>query len=135
MSFPTGKNCVIGSAGIEPFDQERLVMMSKDNGVRACRNPRCLGNYDFEDIARFAKKRFVEGFETVALLEQAKSEREREEIALVCLLDLEDDVIKDLRLDCRHADQCKATDCRDRLKKLIEQDLAAEKTNKKGPID
>ena len=53
-----------------------------------CQNPRCLGNYDFDQIAYFAKKRFVEGFNTVALLEQAGSEREKEEIALVCLLDV-----------------------------------------------
>ena len=101
-------------------------MMSQDNPVRACNNPRCMGDYDFEHIARFAKKRFVEGFDTIALLEQAKSQREKEEIALVCMLDVEDDVIKDLRLDCRHAGQCKATDCRDRLKRMIEADLAAQ---------
>lgn len=101
---------------------------SQGNAVTACRNPSCLGNYDFEQIARFAKKRFVEGVDTVALLEQARSVREKEEIALVCLLDVEDDVIYDLRLDCRHAGTCKATDCRDRLKKLIEHDLTAQGT-------
>jgi hypothetical protein len=106
-------------------------MMAERNIVRSCHNPICLGNYDFEDIARFARKRFIEGFDTVALLEQAKSTREKEEIALVCLLDVEDDVVKDLRLECRHAGKCKATDCRDRLKEIIEQDLAAQNTDKK----
>ena len=71
----------------------------------ACRNPRCLGNYDFEHIASFARKRFVEGCDTVTLLEQAKSESEKEEIALVCLLDVEENKIRDLRLSCRHADE------------------------------
>lgn len=110
-------------------------MMSKGNDVKACRNPRCMGNYDFENIARYAKKRFIDGFDTVALLEQAKTAREKEEIALVCMLDVDDNLVQDLRLDCRHADQCKATDCRDRLRKLIEQDLAARKTGKQGSID
>jgi hypothetical protein len=73
--------------------------------------------------------RFVEGCDTVALLAQARSEREKQEIALVCLLDVHDKVIADLRLDCRHANKCQATDCRDRLKKLIERDLAARKTD------
>ena len=90
----------------------------------ACYNAGCLGNYDFEQIAFFARKRFIEGYNTVALLEQAKSEREKEEIALVCLLDVEDDQIRDLRLSCRHAVQCKVMDCRDRLKKMIEEDSA-----------
>lgn len=111
------------------------MMVSEENAAKVCRNPSCLGNYDFEHIARFAKKRFIDGFGTVALLEQAQSQREKEEIALVCLLDVEDHVLKDLRLDCRHADQCKATDCRERLKKIIQQDLSAQYPDKQGLHD
>ena len=89
-----------------------------------CRNPGCLGNYDFDHIAYFARKRFVEGCNTVSLLEQAKSEQEKEEIALVCLLDVEDDQIQDLKLSCRYNGQCKVTSCRAKLKKMIEEELA-----------
>lgn len=99
-------------------------MMASADTVRTCMNPRCLGNYDFEHIAHYARKRFVEGFDTVALMKQANSQREKEEIALVCLLDVEEDVIRDLKLSCRHADACEVTDCRDRLRDLIERDLA-----------
>ena len=88
-----------------------------------CQNPRCLGNYDFGQIAYFAKKRYVEGYDTVALLEQARSEREKEEIALVCLLDLEDDKIRDLQLCCTHSHACEVIDCRDKLKEIIEDEL------------
>jgi hypothetical protein len=109
------------------------MMMSEARRTKTCRNPRCLGNYSFENIARYARQRFVEGLDTVTLLGQAKSQREKEEIALVCLLDVEDDLVQDLRLDCRHARQCQVTDCRDRLKKLIERDLAAQRAAKKRP--
>jgi hypothetical protein len=88
-----------------------------------CRNPGCLGNYDFDHIAFFAKKRFVDGFDTVSMLEHAKSEREKEEIALVCLLDVEDDQIRNLKLSCRYKDQCKVTTCREKLKEMIEHEL------------
>lgn len=91
--------------------------------MMTCRNPRCLGDYNFEEIAFFAKKRFVEGCNTVELMEAARSEREKEEIALVCLLDVEDDKIRDLRLCCRYAGECKVLDCRDRLKQMIEGEL------------
>ena len=91
----------------------------------ACQNPRCLGNYDFDRIAFFARKRFVEGCNTVTLLEQAESECEKEVIALVCLLDVEDNKIRDLQLSCKHADLCKVIDCRDKLKIMIEEDLAS----------
>lgn len=90
----------------------------------ACRVPGCLGNYDFDSIAFYARKRFVEGYDTVALLAQAPTERQKEEIALVAMLDIEDDVIQDLELCCRHAKNCKVTICREKLKNMIEEDLA-----------
>jgi hypothetical protein len=90
----------------------------------ACHNPGCLGNYDFEHISFFARKRFVDGCNTIELLEQAKSDCEKEEIALLSLLDVEDDTIRDLQLSCKFAGQCKVTNCRDKLKQMIEAELA-----------
>ena len=58
----------------------------------ACSTPGCLGNYDFDHIAYYARKRFVEGYDTVTLLEQARTEQEKEEIALVAMLDIEDNI-------------------------------------------
>jgi len=94
----------------------------------ACSTPGCLGNYDFEHIAFYARKRFVEGYDTVTLLNLATSDQEKEEIALVAMLDIEDNLIQDLELCCRYADTCKVTTCREKLKKLIETELA------KGPV-
>jgi hypothetical protein len=82
-----------------------------------------MGNYDFDKIAFFAKKRFVEGCNTIELMGAAESEREKEEIALVSLLDVEDDEIRDLQLSCKYAGQCKVMDCRDKLKKMIAEEL------------
>ena len=91
----------------------------------ACRTPGCLGNYDFEHIAHYARKRFIEGYDTVTLMNLAKSDREKEEIALVAMLDIEDNVIQDLSLECIYAAECKVTTCRQKLKKMIEEDLAS----------
>jgi len=99
-------------------------MMAGADTARTLFNPRCLGNYDFERIAYFARKRFVEGFDTVSLLQKARSQREKEEIALVCMLDVEEEFVRNLKLNCRHATECEVTDCRDRLKDLIERGLA-----------
>jgi len=85
----------------------------------------CLGDYKFSRIAEFAKKRYIDGISTVTLLSQATSEREREEIALVCLLDIEDTEVRNLKLTCKYANDCKIDFCRDVLRKLI-QDLAVE---------
>jgi hypothetical protein len=103
-------------------------MMTNAITERSYFNPRCLGNYDFEHIAHFARKRFVDGYDTISLLQQAHSQREKEEIALVCMLDVEDEFVRNLKLSCRHADACEVTDCRDRLKEMIERDLADQRS-------
>lgn len=90
----------------------------------SCQNPGCMGNYDFNHIAFFARKRYVEGISTIILLTNAINEREKEEIALVSLLDVEDDDIRDLRLCCQRAGQCKAINCRHKLKLMITKELA-----------
>ena len=56
-----------------------------------CRVPGCLGDYDFDEIVGFARKRFLEGCDTVSLLQQAETQCEKEEIALVSLLSVDDD--------------------------------------------
>lgn len=82
-------------------------------------NPTCLGNYDFKHIAFYTVKRFIEGDDTVVLLDQAVSGHEKEEVALVCMLDIENDAIRDIQLSCRYDGQCKVGDCRDRLRNEI----------------
>ena len=100
-----------------------LPIVGAQTASHQCDNQYCLGNYDFDEIARFATQRFVDGVQTMELLGRAQSQREQEEIALVAMLDVQDDVVQDMRLDCRHAGQCKTTNCRARLKILIEQQL------------
>ena len=90
-----------------------------------CQNRGCLGDYDFDHIAAFARKRFIEGIDTVSLMSQAGTDIEREEIALVCLLSVEDDVVRSIQLRCRHAETCHMTNCRDKLRNLINQELAS----------
>lgn len=86
-------------------------------------NPGCFGHYDFDHIADFARKRFIDGCSTISLLKNARSQTEREEIALVCMLDVEDKYVLTMDLECRYADECKITNCRDKLRQLIEAEL------------
>lgn len=91
-----------------------------------CRNPGCLGNYDFDQISHYAKKRFVDGCDTVSLISQAATDREKEEIALVCMLDIDDETVNDIQLNCQYKGTCKVTNCRAKLRAMIEAELAAE---------
>ncbi|MDH5516879.1 MAG: hypothetical protein OEY36_03540 [Gammaproteobacteria bacterium] len=86
-------------------------------------NPDCMGNYDFDNIADFAKKRFIDGYSTIELLLQAKTVREKEEIALVAMMDLDDATVEKLELSCQYAKQCQVTNCRTVIKQIIENNL------------
>ena len=104
-------------------------MDARAGGVQRLRsmvyhNPGCLGGYDFDRISSYARKRFIEGFDTVTLMSQAGSQREKEEVALVCLMSVDDDVIQTLELSCVHAGTCKITNCRALIKSLIAAQLA-----------
>lgn len=90
----------------------------------AYRHRGCLGEYDFDHIVGYARKRFIEGIDTVSLMSQAKSDTEKEEIALVCLLSVEDHIVRDIRLNCRYSDTCRMTNCREILRNMIEKELA-----------
>ena len=85
--------------------------------------PECMGNYDFDKIAFFAKKRFVEGCSTIELMAAAKTQREKEEIALVSLLHVAKKEIQDLQLTCKYASECKVMDCRERLIDMIAEEI------------
>ncbi len=85
--------------------------------------PKCMGQYDFKEVAAFARKRFVDGMDTISLLMQAKTVREKEQIMLVSLLDVGGDEVTDVQLSCRYADQCDINDCKKRLRHKLERDL------------
>jgi hypothetical protein len=85
--------------------------------------PGCIGNYNFAIVALFARIRFIEGCNTIDLMRNASTHREKEEIALVVMLDLNDKTVTDLKLDCKHAGTCEITICRNLLIKMINKGL------------
>lgn len=86
-------------------------------------HPRCIGHYNFDHIVQFAKMRYIDGCSTIKLLQQVQTDTEREEVALVCMLDIEDDVVTNIRLNCRYSRYCQVKNCRDRLRFLIGERL------------
>lgn len=83
----------------------------------------CMGNFNFENIAYYARKRFIEGVNTIELMQQTQSNRRRQEIALVAMMDIDDTTINNLHLSCQYKEQCKVTTCREIIKEIIEKNL------------
>ena len=92
-------------------------------------HPDCMGNYDFDNIALFARKRFIEGRSLLELFQKAKSNRRRQEITLVSQLGIENNSVEDLELSCQYKEQCKVTTCRVVLKQMIENILPPDQTS------
>ena len=89
-----------------------------------CKHLGCMRKYDFDRIAFYARKRYVEGISTIVLLSNAKTECEKALIVLASLLDLDDDRIRELKPYCSAQCQRLMFDLRDQLKSMIEQECA-----------
>ena len=86
-------------------------------------NPFCLGNYNFDNIALYARKRFIEGCNSIDLIKKAKSNKERQEILLVEMMDIDESTVDNLQLSCQYTEQCKVTSCRKIIKEIIEKEI------------
>jgi len=87
-----------------------------------CQNPGCIRKFDFDHIAFYARKRYVEGVSTIVLMCNAKTETERTLIILASLLDLDDDNIRQLHPYCSPECQQLMFELRDRLKLMLDQE-------------
>ena len=87
-----------------------------------CQNPDCIRQYDFDHIAFYARKRYVEGVSTIVLMCNAKTESEKVLIVLASLPDLDDDNIRQLKPYCSAECQRLMFDLRDRLKLMMKQE-------------
>ena len=94
-----------------------------------CHDPGCIRQFDFEHIAHYARKRYVEGISTIVLLTNARTETEKSLIALASLLDLDDDKIRELKPYCSGKCQQMMFDLRDRLRLMIEQECARQQAH------
>ena len=86
-------------------------------------NSDCMGNFNFDNIAYYARKRFIEGYNTIELMQKTPSHRRRQEIALVAMMDIDDTTVSNLALSCQYKEQCKVTTCREIIKEIIEDNL------------
>jgi hypothetical protein len=87
-----------------------------------CQNPGCIRNYDFDHIAFYARKRYVEGVSTIVLMCNAKTESEKILIVLASLLDMDDENIRQLKPYCSPECQRQMFDLRDRLRLMMKRE-------------
>jgi hypothetical protein len=88
-----------------------------------CYSPGCAKKYDFDHIAYYARKRYVDGVSTIALLCNAQTDDEKVLIVLASLPDFDDEGIRELRHYCSPECQCEMFRLRERLREMIKREL------------
>jgi hypothetical protein len=86
-----------------------------------CRNPGCMKQTDYDRVAYYARKRYLDGVATIVLLCEARTEDDKRMIVLASLLDVDDDKLHDLMPGCGPRCRCQMREMRARLRFMIHQ--------------
>jgi len=96
---------------------------SREVVVMPCQKTGCLRQCSYEQLAYYARKRYVDGIGTIELLRNARSDEDKSLIALASMLDLDDDRIRELKPYCSRECQSLMFEMRDRLRAMVEDSL------------
>ena len=78
------------------------------------------GEYDIMELLRIVKKKFVNGFSTIELLKEAQNDEEKDKVAIVALLDLDDGTVMHMLSDKKNGNEdFDILSCRNWLKKML----------------
>ena len=87
-----------------------------------CRNPGCISQCDYQSVAYYARRRYLEGIATVVLLREARNKDEKRMIVMASLLDVDDDTMRELMKGCDRGCLCRMLDMRTRLRFMLHQE-------------
>lgn len=93
---------------------------------------KCFCKYDADELRDIGYKKFVQKIPTVELLKKAGTDRERELVSVVAMLDLGGEVAEIMIREKRSAVSCDVPNCRDTLKRKLFKLLRIEAGGKGG---
>ena len=80
----------------------------------------CFGKYYILEFLPIVQKKFVDGFSTVELLKEAQNDEEKDKVAIVALLDLDDGTVMHMLSDKKNGNEdFDILSCRNWLKKML----------------
>ena len=89
-----------------------------------CQRPtRCFCKYEVEELEELGRKKFIERFPTVKLMQSASTQRDKDLICVISMLDI-DDSIAEIMIREHMADAtCDVLACRENLKRRLHHRL------------
>ncbi len=97
----------------------------------------CFAKYDIRELLPIVRKKFVDGFSTVELLKEAQNDEEKDKVAIVALLDLNDGTVMRMLSDNKNGNEdFHILSCRNWLMKTLRQMAMNQKnrTEKRLPL-
>lgn len=92
--------------------------------IEECGCPsKCFCKYDVHELLEIARKKRIHGIPTVHLINQAASDREKELICVVALLDLNDVVVEIMINEHMSSESCDVLACRQGLRRKLDETL------------
>jgi hypothetical protein len=79
----------------------------------------CFCRYDVRDLLNLARAKFLQKITTVELMRNAHTDDERSRVAIVSLLDLDDQQVLSSLKDRTEGPNCHILSCRDMLRKQL----------------
>lgn len=80
----------------------------------------CFCRYRVDELAAFAKTKFIEHRSTIDMMENAGSDKERAEVAIISLFDVDDATLREVMEGKLEDVDCNVVSCRRMLKRQIE---------------
>jgi len=83
----------------------------------------CFCNYDLDELIELGYKKYVKNIPTVELMKEATSEKEKDEICVISMLDVDDDKLEEVMSDMLEDEKCNVLSCRKLLRRQIRKKL------------
>jgi len=80
----------------------------------------CFCRYRVDELAALAKTKFIEHHSTIEMMENAGSDKERAEVAIISLFDVDDAILREVMEGKLEDEDCNVVSCRRMLKRQIE---------------
>ena len=80
----------------------------------------CFCRYRVDELAALAKTKFIEHHSTIEMMENAGSDTERAEVAIISLFDVDDATLMEVMEGKLEDGDCNVVSCRRMLKRQIE---------------
>ena len=86
----------------------------------------CFCEYDIDELIDLGYRRYVKNIPTVELMNEAISEKEKDEVCVISMLDIDDDKLEEVMGDMTADKKCNIISCRRLLRKQICKKLGIE---------